>query len=240
MIRARRTRANAKSDFWIGAQLSSHRQGETFCETWYWTDQNRLMTFTDWDFGEPGYDGCAYAKFTNGLWSTSGCDIKKPYFCSVRPTINVCPDEWMLLGSTKACYKVFYEYYHWQAAEYQCQNQSAHLVSIHSDDENRFVQSISQAGYYFGSSAEGISKTWIGISTTSNDSTNYQWSDGTSFDYIKWQKGEPDYPKLEKCGQMDADPYQNITAGLWSNGVCDTPIRNYVCKKNSTIVKIFS
>ncbi|EYC10393.1 hypothetical protein Y032_0055g2535 [Ancylostoma ceylanicum] len=62
-------------------------------------------------------------------------------------------------------------------AEAYCQNRSAHLVSIHSDEESEFVNNL------FGTSRY---QTWIGLL-----GRLMAWTDGSPFDYDWWSYGHP-------------------------------------------------
>ena len=60
-----------------------------------------------------------------------------------------CDPGWSLVTSEKGdednkyCYKPFLEAYSWSDAEYECSSYGAHLMSIHSDYELKFAQSLS-------------------------------------------------------------------------------------------------
>ena len=121
--------------FWIGLNLYDNSS----CKPWIWTDRNQLALFTDWAPGEPSSKGsCASMKVADATWVAADCYSMKPYVCAIPPTVSYCPSEWMYFEESDACYKIFFKAT-WQDAEAFCIIQNAHLVSIHSETENQFV-----------------------------------------------------------------------------------------------------
>ena len=81
------------------------------------------------------------------------------------------------------CYKFFNDKKNWHEAEAHCVALGGHLVSVHSQEENRFVHDLRPANKI------GSIGTWMGGSDTVEN--KWVWSDGTSFDFTFWDKGEP-------------------------------------------------
>ena len=69
----------------------------------------------------------------------------------------------------------------WTDAESFCQSWStgAHLASIHSAEEQKFVQTTFPQHMWLGGSDKAKEGTWV-------------WSDGTPWDYSDWSSGQPD------------------------------------------------
>ena len=80
-----------------------------------------------------------------------------------------------------ACYKFNPDKLDWDEAERKCNQEGAHLTSIFSDKDASFVRCLQDAS--------SIHKTWIGGKRNGND---FQWIDGSAFDYDNWNTGEPD------------------------------------------------
>lgn len=79
-----------------------------------------------------------------------------------------------------------------------CQRQGGDLTSIHSDAENRFVSSVgSFQNAHIGARDEGSEGNWY-------------WDDGSSWDYSKWDPGEPN-----NCGCAPNGPEH--CGHLWRN-----------------------
>eukprot|EP01012_Entosiphon_sulcatum_P010678 TRINITY_DN16302_c0_g1_i1.p2 TRINITY_DN16302_c0_g1~~TRINITY_DN16302_c0_g1_i1.p2 ORF type:complete len:156 (-),score=10.91 TRINITY_DN16302_c0_g1_i1:43-510(-) len=83
----------------------------------------------------------------------------------------------------RSCYKVFHSKTSWTQAETRCQHFGAHLASLHSAEESRFVGSL--VGCCSGN-------YWIGLSRP-NPSETWKWSDGSQLDFINWAPGEPNH-----------------------------------------------
>ncbi|XP_058047349.1 C-type lectin lectoxin-Lio1-like [Ahaetulla prasina] len=94
-----------------------------------------------------------------------------------------CPFGWFFYNGQ--CYKVFRQRKSWHEAEMCCrqQEEGSHLASIHSWEESWFVaRVVSQNVYLFN--------VWIGLSDPEKQRT-WVWSDGSSFRYRSWKRGEP-------------------------------------------------
>ena len=90
-----------------------------------------------------------------------------------------CPDGWLMYEGK--CYgHPKDKKLSWADAESYCQSWSAgaHLASIRSAEEQKFVQ-VNFPG-----------NIWLGGSDTANEGT-WTWSDGTSWIYSDWHSGEP-------------------------------------------------
>lgn len=83
------------------------------------------------------------------------------------------------------CYKHIWEKRTWFEAETLCRERGAHLASIHSRAENRFIYTLTS----------GLS-AWIGYTDLDQD-THYQWSDSTQDDFTNMAKN---------CTGREADP----------------------------------
>ena len=123
-----------------------------------------------------------------------------------------CEPGWDLFE--KNCYKFFMEQKNQSSAKKACVDSGAHLISIHSDEENQFLNS-------------KITKSiWIGLEWKDN---GYQWSDGSDFDYEKWVPGEPSNPGFENCSTLLYNPNSRHHK-KWIDVHCGLII-NYACKK---------
>eukprot|EP00933_Yihiella_yeosuensis_P076423 TRINITY_DN8616_c1_g1_i1.p1 TRINITY_DN8616_c1_g1~~TRINITY_DN8616_c1_g1_i1.p1 ORF type:complete len:307 (+),score=56.79 TRINITY_DN8616_c1_g1_i1:46-966(+) len=113
------------------------------------------------------------------------------------------------------CYKHYWDKRTWFEAERLCRDRDAHLASVHSQAENRFVFTLTQ----------GLS-AWIGYTDLDQD-THYKWSDDTQDDFSNFAKNctgrehEPDCKPEERQQQW----YD------WEGGDAGT----YVCKKNALL-----
>lgn len=115
----------------------------------------------------------------------------------------------------KFCYKHYWEKRTWFEAEALCRERNAHLASIHSQAENRFIFTLT-----------GGLSSWIGYTDLDRD-THFQWSDSTQDDFTNLAKNctgretEPDC-KTEERQQQWYD---------WEGGDRGT----FVCKRNAQL-----
>ena len=110
----------------------------------------------------------------------------------------------------RACYKFAYNGLSWPSAKDACLSQDAHLTSVHSDDEQQFIESIILSNSL---------PTWIGGKLETFD---FQWEDGSEFDYTNWDSSEPNYDG--NCIIMSLTNYK------WYDYDC-TSLGFFVCKK---------
>ncbi|XP_041634971.1 ladderlectin-like [Cheilinus undulatus] len=71
----------------------------------------------------------------------------------------------------------------WADAEKDCLNRGGHLASVHRSSEHNFIRT------YILGIAHSSPLTWLG---GSEQEGTWFWSDGTSFDFTYWAKGQPD------------------------------------------------
>uniref|UniRef100_A0AC34RNV1 C-type lectin domain-containing protein n=1 Tax=Panagrolaimus sp. JU765 TaxID=591449 RepID=A0AC34RNV1_9BILA len=222
-------------DFWIGAALTKVYNDAGVVKIWTWEGLEKLMKYDNWGFNEPSNkDACAAVKTSDSTWFVENCTQPKHYVCSIPVKVDVCDDQWTYFSVTKSCYKVYF-HSDWITAENNCVAQGAHLVSVHNKQEDLFIQDLSHCGQQIGDASKG---TIIGLYTTTNDNGKWQWSDGSTTDYVPWGKYEPNYPGEEKCGSIYTDPTSDGPAGYWNNMGCGRQLRNFVCKKNPDQVNI--
>ena len=75
----------------------------------------------------------------------------------------------------------------WDDAEAHCVDLGGHLVSFASASDNLFAINV------LGGSGEA----WIGLSDQGRAEV-YEWTDGTPYDYVNWEDGQPD-ARADRC-----------------------------------------
>uniref|UniRef100_A0A8C6UTB4 C-type lectin domain-containing protein n=1 Tax=Neogobius melanostomus TaxID=47308 RepID=A0A8C6UTB4_9GOBI len=134
------------------------------------------------------------------------------------PLHNGCTMGWSRFGTR--CFKFFNSEKTWTMAEESCNNLGGNLASIHSDEENAFINGLINGPAWLGGNDMDQEGVWM-------------WTDGSPWDYTKWWDGEPnnaggiehslmihaygpiatswnDYPSSKKMG------YICVTVGIWS------------------------
>ena len=118
-----------------------------------------------------------------------------------------CPDSWSEFNGS--CYKYSTSSSYWTTADTQCLIEGGRLASVHSAEEDAFLQSLASSNSF-----------WIGGYPSGNGS--WVWSDGTDFDYSNNYDGTTNY-----CLYQQASYY----GYGWSSSYCDRSSSfYYICK----------
>ncbi|XP_033960954.1 macrophage mannose receptor 1-like isoform X3 [Pseudochaenichthys georgianus] len=211
--------------FWLG--LSNQNDIDQFV----WTNANSVR-FTHWNAEMPGHrQGCVAMTtgFFAGLWDVLPCTNKEKYICkhlaegevltpappSVTPT--KCTVDWTRLGSRNYCFKLFEressDSKTWYEARDFCMALGGDLLSIHSSEELKSIQTRYDSG-----------RTWIGLSAP-DPTTGYVWSDGSPLHFQHWEVGEPNNRNnAESCTEM-----QMYSVWKWNDVHCER-YRNWLCQ----------
>jgi len=97
----------------------------------------------------------------------------------------------------------------WVVAEEYCKGQDAHLASVHSSEEDAFIQNLA-----------GGESFWLGGEP---DGTAWKWSDETPMDYTNYYYGDH---QPGECLFQELDLYENG----WSTSYCGYKT-SFVCKQ---------
>jgi hypothetical protein len=101
-------------------------------------------------------------------------------------------------------------------AEADCVAQGGHLVSIHDQATQDEVQA--------GAFGRGGGDWWIGADDLAQEG-QFEWTDGTPFDYTAWADGEPNnWGEVENCAHL-----WSWSGGPWNDLDCNSSIY-YVCR----------
>ncbi|XP_037330821.1 C-type lectin BpLec-like [Pungitius pungitius] len=106
-----------------------------------------------------------------------------------------CPTFWFTFNGR--CYKYFATRMNWADAELYCLSLGTNLVSIHSEEEQSFVEELIKNF----DPAEG--NTWLGLSDNHKEGA-WMWTDGSKVEFTYWGPEQPDNEyEREHCVQTN-------------------------------------
>eukprot|EP00931_Biecheleriopsis_adriatica_P022242 TRINITY_DN14348_c0_g2_i1.p1 TRINITY_DN14348_c0_g2~~TRINITY_DN14348_c0_g2_i1.p1 ORF type:complete len:302 (-),score=30.40 TRINITY_DN14348_c0_g2_i1:22-927(-) len=129
-------------------------------------------------------------------WYTTTPSAGRAYVCK-RARDGDCTEAWSPFESF--CYRMFSSQEAFADAQEGCSLEGAFLASIHSDGENAHVQQLC--------SSLSPPVCYIGLTRPTASSENWEWADGSSFDYSKWGR--------ESGGGAIFQPQTVATMGKW-------------------------
>ena len=129
-------------------------------------------------------------------------------------TSDICEKDWLYFRGY--CYRKVAPCSSWTLSQGACAIQGANLPSIHSQEENVFVQSL-----------HGGEKSWLGLSDINTEGT-FVWTDGTNTDFYHWASHQPNNFGNQDCvhtlGFLQNHDYE------WNDINC-TDCHRFTCKK---------
>ncbi|XP_030005898.1 macrophage mannose receptor 1 [Sphaeramia orbicularis] len=218
---------------WIGLKHNPTEGGFS------WSDGTPL-SHTNWGHGEPnnheGREDCVeMVSSTNGThswWNDLNCDAHQDWICMIAKGKNPilppvppppvpAPDCGSNPGWRKNSDMCYYyndtDVVDFHTAMVRCYDEKATLVTIHSKDEQAYVNSMVGTGE--------VASAWIGMMMFGIASGQYEWVDMSPVTYTHWGPGEPNNANgEEQCVQM------NRHQGGWNDANCGRTA-GYVCKK---------
>ncbi|XP_061587686.1 ladderlectin-like [Cololabis saira] len=126
-----------------------------------------------------------------------------------------CPPGWSAYKGR--CLRYIPKPMTWAQAELNCRSMKGTLASVHNIHEYHKVQQIITAA------SHGYSTTWIGGSDAQQEKL-WLWSDGSSFDYSYWCRGEPNnFHGKQHCLQINYSVkkcWDDVHCGVKLPSVC--------------------
>ena len=101
-------------------------------------------------------------------------------------TTATCGDGWT--PYKEKCYRLFAAPLSWTSASAQCEANSGHLASVPDRETEDFFVGLAQNFSGFTGSL------WLG-GYREDDDEEWQWNDGSPWNYTNWAKGEPNNAK---------------------------------------------
>ncbi|KAI4809335.1 hypothetical protein KUCAC02_018227, partial [Chaenocephalus aceratus] len=182
-----------------------------------WIDHS-TVSFTSWEFGKPAVStdikDCILIRGENGNWADRVCEEKHGSICMKMSASIPSGNE---VEQDNGCKRLFEressDAKTWYEARDFCMALGGDLLSIHSSEELKSIQTRHQSG-----------RTWIGLSAP-DPTTGYVWSDGSPLQFQYWQVGEPNNRNnAESCTEM-----QMYSVWKWSDVHCERYL-NWLCQ----------
>ncbi|CAJ0954098.1 unnamed protein product, partial [Mesorhabditis belari] len=163
---------------------------------WTYADGTPL-SYQNWALNEPNNSSnssvCAIMDPSSGKWISTECTYARPFVCSIDGDAAQCPTGWVYNNQTNFCYYVqdftfqdgaHWFYYTFTGAEQNCQRKKAHLVSIHTPEEDTFVRQLVTSDIRNATDANPCANqyAWIGLTGTGALGVG-TWIDGSPVDY---------------------------------------------------------
>ena len=131
---------------------------------------------------------------------------------------DICPDNWIYFKGY--CYQKVSSCDSWNNGQSRCAALGANLPSVHSQEENVFLQNLHNG-----------ENGWLGLSDINSEGT-FVWSDGTRFDFHYWATNQPNNFRNEDCvhtlGTLPAHRFK------WNDVNCSS-CHKYSCKKGTDL-----
>ncbi|XP_022255986.1 macrophage mannose receptor 1-like [Limulus polyphemus] len=135
--------------------------------------------------------------------------------------------KWIYYEKTDSCYHLYegrlWDKLSWYEADDYCALFDAHLVSIHSKEENEFLVNLIKKNKFYSSSTY-----WIGLHALGIDG-QFEWSDGTLTDYRNWESKDHEVQAEDKC------VFLYYKSGKWKDGNCQKNVDGYICKRLNNV-----
>nr|XP_054749960.1 macrophage mannose receptor 1-like [Lytechinus pictus] len=187
-----------------------------------WTDGTAYddLAYQNWPAGNKPANregeqqcGSIYTGSSVGQWDYGDCFNLFDY-----TSTGYCPADWYIYNDH--CYFMEETGVTYTDAQQNCNDKGGKLASIHTTEEMSFIELHLQANDYY----VGLERKGAGI----ND---FQWTDGTQFDYHNWDIGEPnDAGSNEDCVHVRG-PY-TTPSGVWNDVSCNRKYAS-ICKKKA-------
>jgi len=154
--------------------------------------------------------------YPNKLSAVDVVEISRAYNCPVTTEMNrkyeaykseLCTiKEGEYDPKTGICFKYIEQRKTWTDARNTCRDLDGDLFSIHSQEENDFVQSRASRGNGYDS--------WIGLNDLTTEGI-FQWSDGSAVGYTNWRANQPNGGEGQNCVAA------SYTDGKWYDNDCE-------------------
>ncbi|XP_053452482.1 lymphocyte antigen 75 isoform X2 [Nycticebus coucang] len=191
-----------------------------------WFDKTRL-SYTHWREGRPTIkNGKFWAGLgTDGFWDIHTFNIIEEILYFHQHSILACKIEMVdykeehnstlpqLIPYEDGIYNVIQKRVTWYEALNACSQNGGYLASVHNQNGQLFLEDVVRRDGF---------PLWVGLSSHDGSESSFEWSDGSTFDYIPW-KGQK---SPGNCVVLDPK-------GIWKHEKCNSVKDGAICYKPS-------
>ncbi|XP_006872105.1 PREDICTED: lymphocyte antigen 75 [Chrysochloris asiatica] len=193
-----------------------------------WSDKT-MLSYTNWRAGRPTIKNDKFfaGLRTDGLWDfqTFSSFRERHYFN--QHSIIACKIEMVdykeeynrtlpqFIPHKDGIYNVIQKKVTWYEALNLCSQSGGHLASVHDQKDQLFLEDIAKRDGF---------PLWVGLSSHDGSESNFEWSDGSTFDFIPWkgQKSPGNCVILDPKGNWKHEKCNSVKDGA----ICYKPIKS--------------
>uniref|UniRef100_A0A8C3LHA1 Lymphocyte antigen 75 n=1 Tax=Chrysolophus pictus TaxID=9089 RepID=A0A8C3LHA1_CHRPC len=191
-----------------------------------WYDETHL-TYNNWRLGRPiikknnffagvNLDGFWDIYNYSQSWQAHHYNVYSILACKIERGKWWSPPLPEFIPHGDTTYRILQKKLTWYDAVRECKQNMSDLASVHSESQQLFLEDIvKQDGY----------PLWLGLSIHDGSKANFEWSDGSSFDYFPWELENSNV--TENCVLLD-------TKGSWNRAKCTSVAEGAICYKRQS------
>uniref|UniRef100_H9GHS9 Lymphocyte antigen 75 n=1 Tax=Anolis carolinensis TaxID=28377 RepID=H9GHS9_ANOCA len=208
---------------WLGLLYESDN-------TLRWYDDSRL-SYNNWRLGRPSIKSNNFVAgiSLDGFWDIYNNTENWVHLQFSLHSVLVCKIEMepkedkpplpTALPYRNNTYWVLQKQLNWYDAWKECKRKGSELASIHSESEQVFMEAIVKNDGF---------PLWIGLTSHNGSDSDFEWSDGSAFDYKPWEYEHSLPPG--NCFLLD-------TKGMWNRMKCTHHIDGAICYSSSNKIE---
>ncbi|XP_045678245.1 lymphocyte antigen 75 isoform X2 [Phyllostomus hastatus] len=189
-----------------------------------WSDKT-MLSYTHWRAGRPAVkNGQFFAGLsTDGFWDIQAFNTVDEILYFHQHSILACKIEMVdyqeeynttlpqFIPYEDGIYSVIQKTVTWYEAINLCSQSGGYLASVHDQNGQLFLEDIVKRDGF---------PLWVGLSSHDGMESDFEWSDGSAFDYIPWK----DEQSAGNCVLLDPK-------GIWKHEKCNSFKDGAICYK---------
>ncbi|XP_072607791.1 lymphocyte antigen 75 isoform X2 [Vulpes vulpes] len=189
-----------------------------------WSDKT-MLSYTNWRRGRPDIKNDKFfaGLSTDGFWDIQAFNVIEEIFHYNQNSILACKIEMVdykeeynatlpqFIPYEDGIYNVIQKKVTWYEALNICSQSGGYLASVHDQNGQLFLEDIVKRDGF---------PLWVGLSSHDGSESSFEWSDGSTFDYIPWK----DKQSAGNCVVLDPK-------GIWRHEKCKSVRDGAICYK---------